>query len=483
MQTVGQPEVSRIGKITAKATEQRFTRTALIVMGVVLLVLFILPFVYNNANLKAWGVKPIFGVAPSALIGLVADAAEYVLLALGLNIVVGFAGLLDLGYAAFFAIGSYTYAFLASPQLSAFNNGFCGANATSQCQFGLHLPFWIVIFIAALISAIFGALLGAPTLRLRGDYLAIVTLGFGEIVPAVFLNLNNVPLTRGLTGGPDGISGVDSPGIATFGAGSNICSQLHMLPNIVTGGCKFTSTASTTTTGGTVGAEPYYYLFIVIVVILIFAVTNLRSSRLGRAWMAIREDEIAAAAMGIDTVKTKLLAFSSGAALAGVAGAMFASKLNVVSPGSFSFNVSVFILCMIILGGIGNIYGVIAGAIILQLTQSVFLTNLPNQLQTLGRENHIDFLANTDWSGLKFLIYGVILVVLMIVRPEGLIPSARRKAELHGDTLEPTAEVAGVGAFRNDEAERSNPIATAERESLYDVRNESEDHASDVDKI
>jgi branched-chain amino acid transport system permease protein len=465
-----------------RATEQRFTRTALIVMGVILLFLFILPFVYNKANLKAWGIDPFFGVQPSALIGQLADVAQYVLLALGLNIVVGFAGLLDLGYAAFFAIGAFTYAFIASPQLTGITNGYCGANGTSACVIGIHLPFWIAIFISAIVAAIFGALLGAPTLRLRGDYLAIVTLGFGEIVPAVFLNLNNVPLTRGLTGGPDGISGVDPPAIATFGAGTDVCNQLHMLPNLLTGGCKFTSTFISTTTT-TTSAAPYYYLFIIIVVILIFAVTNLRSSRLGRAWMAIREDEIAAAAMGIDTVKTKLLAFSSGAALAGVAGAMYASKLNVVSPSSFSFNVSVFILCMIILGGIGNIYGVIAGAIILQLTQSVFLTNLPNNLHDLGTQNHIDWLANTDWSGLKFLTYGVILVVLMIVRPEGLIPSARRKAELRGETGDVASDVAGPGAFRSDEAERANPIATAERENLYDVRNESEEHTSDVDKI
>ena len=456
-----------------RATEQRFTRKSLVVMGVVLLFLFILPFVYNKANLKAWGIDPFFGVQPPALIGQLSDAAQYVVLALGLNIVVGLAGLLDLGYAAFFAIGSYTYAFLASPQLSAFNNGFCGANATSACAFGVHFPFWVAIFIAAFVAAIFGALLGAPTLRLRGDYLAIVTLGFGEIVPAVFLNLNNVPLTRGLTGGPDGVSGVDSPGIATFGLGDSVCSNLHMVTKPATGGCAFFSNFP----------EPYYYLFIVIVVILIFAVTNLRSSRLGRAWMAIREDEIAAAAMGIDTVKTKLLAFSSGAALAGVAGAMFASKLNLVSPSSFSFNVSVFVLCMIILGGIGNIYGVIVGAIILQLTQSVFLTNLPTQLHQLGTQLHNDFLINTDWSGLKFLIYGVILVVLMIVRPEGLIPSARRKAELRGETGEPAANVAGAGTPRNDEAERANPIASAERQSLYDVRDEDESHASDVDKI
>ncbi len=447
----------------ARATEQRFTRTSLIVMGVVLLFLFLLPFVYNKANLKAWGIDPFFGVQPPALIGQLADTAQYVVLALGLNIVVGLAGLLDLGYAAFFAIGSYAYAFLASPQLSNITGG----------KIDIHLPFWVAIFIAALVSAIFGALLGAPTLRLRGDYLAIVTLGFGEIVPAVFLNLNNVPLTRGLTGGPDGVSGIDSPAIATLGAGTSVCSNLHMVAKGSTGGCAFFSNFP----------EPYYYLFIVIVVILIFAVTNLRSSRLGRAWMAIREDEIAAAAMGIDTVKTKLLAFASGAALAGVAGAMFASKLNLVSPSSFSFNVSVFVLCMIILGGIGNIYGVIVGAIILQLTQSVFLTNLPTQLHQLGAQIHNDFLINTDWSGLKFLIYGVILVVLMIVRPEGLIPSARRKAELRGETSEPAANVAGAGASRNDEAERANPIATAERENLYDVRDEDESHISDVDKI
>ncbi len=461
MQKVAQPNPLMSGNLADRAVEQRFTKGALITMGIILLVLFIFPLIYTKDNLKAWGIQPFFGVGPNALIGQMADAAQYVLLALGLNIVVGFAGLLDLGYAAFFAIGAYTYSFLASPQLAIISKG----------QINIHLSFWLIIFIAGIVSALFGALLGAPTLRLRGDYLAIVTLGFGEIVPAVFLNLNDIKPIRGLTGGPDGISGIDPPGIATFGLGSSVCNAIQMIPKPTTGGCQFNSNTPI----------PYYYLAIIVVAILIVAVTNLRSSRLGRAWMAIREDEIAAAAMGIDTVKTKLLAFSTGAAFAGVAGALFASKLQQVGPRSFDFNVSITILCMVILGGIGNIYGVIVGAVILQLTQSVFLTNLPANLQKLGADNHIEFLAKTDWSGLKYMIYGIILVTLMLVRPEGLVPSARRKAELRGETGEPKEDVSGARSGGSDEAERVNPIATAERESLYDVR-ETESQSSDVDK-
>ncbi len=456
MQATKTPATPTQGRTMRRVLEGSFTRGQIIGGLIALAVLIALPFIYNKDNLTAWNMKAIF-VEPPVLIGTMADAAQYVILAIGLNIVVGFAGLLDLGYAAFFAFGAYTYAFLASGHLAQLTGG----------KIQIHLSFWLVLFIAAAVSAFFGALLGSPTLRLRGDYLAIVTLGFGEIVPAVFLNLGNIKIgdtSINLTGGVDGISGVDKPGIATFGLGSGICRNLKMNPNPLTGGCRLNN----------LNPEPYYFLYIGIVVLLVIAVSNMRSSRLGRAWMAIREDEIAAAAMGIDTVKTKLLAFASGAALAGVAGVMFGAKLSLVGPNSFDFNTSVFILCMVILGGIGNIYGVIVGALILYLTQTIFLINLPNALNKLGTDNKIEFLAKTDWSGLKFMIYGIILVVLMIVRPEGLIPSARRKAELRGETGEPRALVAGAAGRGSDEAERANPVATAERESLYDVQTEEQ---------
>jgi branched-chain amino acid transport system permease protein len=305
-----------------------------------------------------------------------ADAGAFVLLALGLNIVVGFAGLLDLGYAAFFAIGSYAFAMLASP------------------QFGIHLPFWLVLFVASGIAAVFGILLGAPTLRLRGDYLAIVTLGFGEIVPQTFLNLAQ------WTGGPNGISSLDQPAIFSYKFGFD--------------------------------ALPYYFMVLGLIAFAVWIANNLRTSRLGRAWMAIREDELAAAHMGINTTTTKLAAFAMGASFSGLAGCALASKLQLVSPDQFGFNVSVFILAMLVLGGMGNIPGVIVGSLILSALERFILPQGTNFLHGLG-------FTSVDLSNSRFLIYGVILVMMMLFRPEGLIPSGQRKAELHAADLDKTA--------------------------------------------
>jgi branched-chain amino acid transport system permease protein len=302
-----------------------------------------------------------------AHINFLADAGAFVLLALGLNIVVGFAGLLDLGYAAFFAIGSYAYAMLASP------------------QFGVHIPFWLMLFVASFIAAIFGILLGAPTLRLRGDYLAIVTLGFGEIVPQTFLNLSQ------FTNGPNGIGTLDQP--VFFG--------LHFGFNPV----------------------PYYYLILALIALAVWLVSNLRASRLGRAWMAIREDELAAAHMGINTTATKLAAFALGASFSGLAGVAYASKLQLVSPDQFQFNVSVFVLSMLVLGGMGNIGGVVLGSLVLSSVDRFILPQLTNFVHTLG--------LNWDFTNARFLLYGVILVAMMLLRPEGLLPSRQRAAELH----------------------------------------------------
>ena len=315
-----------------------------------------------------------------------ADAAVFVLLALGLNIVVGFAGLLDLGYAAFFAIGSYTYALAASP------------------FYGLHLPFWPMLLIAALIAGVFGALLGAPTLRLRGDYLAIVTLGFGEIVPTVFLNLPKY------TGGTNGIVGIDKPTLFGYQFGFN--------------------------------PTPYYYTLIVIIVLSVVAILRLRDSRLGRAWLAVREDEVAAASMGIDLTATKLLAFSFGAFFSGFGGALYVAKLGVVSPDQFNFTVSFTILAMVVLGGMGNVFGVIAGAGILYEFQTLFLTDLTQWTHSLGHSLGIPVLTTINFVDLKFLLYGIGLVLLMLLRPEGLFPE-RRIREIVTEDL--AADVPGVG--------------------------------------
>ncbi len=299
-------------------------------------------------------------------------AGIYVLLALGLNVVVGLSGLLDLGYAAFFAIGAYFYALVAS----SFT--------------GVHLPFWPMLILGAFVAALFGVALGAPTLRLRGDYLAIVTLGFGEIVPVFFTNSDD------LTNGTNGIAGIDRPSFpgVTFGATNPL---------------------------------PFYVTIVVILTIVLILVYRLQDSRLGRAWMAIREDELAAASSGVNTVTTKLLAFALGASTAGLAGVFSASRLVFVSPDQFLFTVSFTVLAMVVLGGMGNIWGVAAGAFIIFIIQSVFLKQLTNFLQPLG----IPFISDIDFVKYQFLIYGVALVSMMLLRPEGLFPSSRRKRELH----------------------------------------------------
>ena len=303
-----------------------------------------------------------------AVVNALGDIGIYVVLALGLNITVGFAGLLDLGYAAFFAIGAYAYGLLASP------------------QFGIHLPFWLLLFVGAGAAAVFGLLLGAPTLRLRGDYLAIVTLGFGLIVPQVFQNLTKY------TGGPNGISALDTPSFfgRSFGA----------------------------------SAEPFYYVILVAASLGIFFVNNLRDSRLGRGWMAIREDQLAAKHVGINTTGVQLAAFAFGAAFAGLAGVLFAAKLGLVSPDLFQFQTSVLILSMVVLGGMGNIAGVVVGAVLLALVNG---TLLPQVNSLVSGTLHL----NVDLTNYNFFIYGIILVALMLFRPEGLLPNRERQQELH----------------------------------------------------
>jgi len=311
----------------------------------------------------------------NAHIDFLANAGAFILLALGLNIVVGMAGLLDLGYAAFFAIGSYSYAMLASQ------------------QFGIHVPFWGMLFLAAAIAALFGILLGAPTLRLRGDYLAIVTLGFGEIVPQTFLNLSQ------FTNGPNGIGSLDQPSL--FGNPFGF------------------------------SATPYYYVLLALIVLGILAARNLQNSRVGRAWMAIREDELAARHAGINTTAAKLSAFALGASFSGLAGVAYAAKLGIVSPDEFGFNVSVLVLSMLVLGGMGNIAGVIAGSFVLSFINGFLLPQSTAIVHSLG-------LANVDFTNYRFMLYGAILVLMMLFRPEGLIPSRQRAAEFHEALADPT---------------------------------------------
>jgi len=339
---------------------------------------------------------PVLDSDPSH-VNVAADAGHWVLLALGLNIVVGYAGLLDLGYAAFFAIGSYSFAILASG------------------QFDIHISFWLLIFASAFIAAFFGVILGAPTLRLRGDYLAIVTLGFGEIVPRVFKNASKY------TGGVNGIVGVDQP----------------KLPHILGWDGKFGF-----------NPVPYYYLILIIIFVSIFLINNLHKSRLGRAWMAIREDEVAAAATGVNTVTTKLLAFALGASFSGFAGTYYASKLFVVTPEAFTFSVSVTVLVMVVLGGMGNMRGVIVGALLIYSIEYYFLPQLPGWITTVTQALNIQALNNVDITSYversSQLIFGLILVAIMLIRPQGLIPSAQRKVELElGTADEAVADLRG----------------------------------------
>jgi len=308
-------------------------------------------------------------------------AILYVFLALGLNIVVGFAGLLDLGYIAFYAVGAYVYALLASP------------------HFNLHLPFWIILPLGAALACFFGVLLGSPTLKLRGDYLAIVTLGFGEIV-RIFMNNLSQPVN--ITNGPQGITLIDPFHVGGF----SFAKRETLL------GLDFT------------GPIKYYYFFLAMVILVIVVNMRLQDSRLGRAWEAIREDEIAARAMGLNTTRIKLLAFAMGASFGGMAGGMFAAIQGFISPESFTLTESVMILAMVVLGGMGNIWGVVLGALLLSFVPEVLrYTVEPVQRALFGR-------MLLEPEVIRMLLFGLALVLMMLFRPAGILPSALRKREL-----------------------------------------------------
>lgn len=351
----------------------------------------------------------LFGPGTGGRLSGYADAGYYVILALGLNIVVGFAGLLDLGYVAFFAIGSYTWSIIGSTQLATITGIVISPNAASWL-------FWPMLIVTALIAALFGVLLGAPTLRLRGDYLAIVTLGFGEIVPVVFLELDKY------TNGANGIVGVQSPAL-------NL-GFLHSVPGL-------SGLASVGVDWSNFTPIPYYYLIVALIVLVIFANLRLRDSRIGRAWIAIREDEIAAASSGVNLVNTKLFAFAAGAFFSGIAGAYHAAKVGLVSPDSFSFGDSVIYLAMVVIGGIGSIPGVIVGAFAVYAINVLILAQLDTLAADPTNVLHPIFGAITQvvpgftFGNIRNLVFGIILVAIMIFRPEGLIPSARRRRELH----------------------------------------------------
>ena len=330
------------------------------------------------------GLPFVAAMGGQAWVRILDFAILYVFLALGLNIVVGFAGLLDLGYIAFYAVGAYTWALLASP------------------HFGLHLPIWAILPIGAGLACIAGVLLGSPTLKLRGDYLAIVTLGFGEIV-RIFMNNLNAPIN--ITNGPQGITLIDP---------------------VIIGGLKFSG--NTQLFGLTLsGPMKYYYLLVALAILVIIINLRLQHSRIGRAWQAIREDEIAAKAVGINTRNIKLLAFAMGASFGGIAGGIFSAMQGFVSPESFSLIESIMILAMVVLGGMGHIPGVILGAVLLTVLPEVLRYGVgPLQVAVFGR-------MLIDPESLRMLIFGLALVLVMRFKPAGLWPSPERKRELQGD--------------------------------------------------
>jgi branched-chain amino acid transport system permease protein len=358
-------------------------RNKLIVFLGAAVLLIILPFVVQMAG-NAW-------------VRIIDIALLYVLLALGLNIVVGYAGLLDLGYVAFYAVGAYMLGLLASPQLT---EGFEGIAAVFPG--GLHTPWWVVIPLGALVAAVAGVLLGAPTLKLRGDYLAIVTLGFGEIV-RVFLNNLDAPVN--ITNGPKGIASIDD--ISMFGVSLGKTQHLFGLeiPKVTN----------------------YYFLLLVLVVIAVVVCYRLERSRIGRAWMAIREDEVAAKAMGINTRNLKLLAFGMGATFGGISGVMFASFQGFISPESFSLQESIMIVAMVVLGGIGHLPGVIVGALLLAALPEV-LRYVAGPLQQWSG-------GRLDASILRQLLIAIAMIGVMLARPRGLWPSPE-----HGKAAPPTPE-------------------------------------------
>jgi len=363
--------------------------------------------------------------SPDDLLDASIQTLGFIIMALGLNIVVGFAGLLDLGYVAFYAIGAFVIGWLGSQQFPDVAGG-KGIHILTPVKSafgsdvpGIHINFFIVIFIAAGFTAIWGVILGAPTLRLRGDYLAIVTLAFGEIVPRVFENST---------------SGIFGIGHTDFSNGRQGITPID----------KINLPWTTATLRYPLELKPVYYVGLFMVLLVIFFNIRLRDSRLGRAWIAVREDEVAAAAMGVNLVRTKLWAYAIGAALGGFAGAFLGTYNNTVNVDQFEFGFSVFILCMVIIGGMGNIWGVMLGAVVLSMLNRYLLKELNGIPDKLG--------LNFDVTSINFGIFGFFLLVMMVLRPEGLLPSRRRKLELHG------------------EVDESDHIGAESDQQLYEVR-------------
>ena len=362
--------------------------------------LSVLAFLYPQYQSSLPDLFPSVGTAVIMIV--------FTMMAVGLNVVVGYAGLLDLGYVAFYAVGAYTAAWFASLQFEQVSFHF-GSVGISREAPGIHLSVWLILLIAGSLTALAGILIGLPTLRLRGDYLAIVTLGFGEIIPQVVRNGDNV-FGFDLTHGTFGISPIDSPGFGEVGEKIGLPLSFQQSFD---------------------RAQWFYWTAVALLLITIFCSVRLRDSRLGRAWIAIREDETAAAAMGIPLMRTKTWAYAFGAFFGGVAGAYYATYKSGAFPSDFYFNISIFLLCMVILGGMGSVPGVVLGGLLLSYLDQEGLAKFGNQLsEVIGRP--------IDVPKYNFGVYGVIIVLMMLFRPTGLIPERRRKHELAEGTIDET---------------------------------------------
>jgi branched-chain amino acid transport system permease protein len=352
-------------------------------------------------------VVPLLTSAASGFLNGTIVAIAYAVMALGLNIVVGFAGLLDLGYVAFFALGAYC--------LGWFGSGFFFAarvhvlvSPSATAMAGLHLNFTLILIAAVIICALAGVIIGLPTLRLRGDYIAIVTLAFGEIIGVVAVNGQSISVGGGmtLTAGNLGISAVDPPWFPGFGSFSLL------------------------------DLRPWYYLIFAVLLFVLFVSLRLRDSRLGRAWVALREDEVAAVSMGIPLVKTKLLAYAIGASFGGMAGAFFGAYFTVVNAGQFQFGFSIFVLAMVIIGGLGSVWGALLGGLLLGYINNYLIPDVLNDLPS-------EFGLNFQLSSVTYGIFGFLLVLVMVLRPQGLLPERRRQLELTAAIAAQDAELGG----------------------------------------
>jgi branched-chain amino acid transport system permease protein len=353
---------------------------------------------------------PFFFANNSGFMNATIIAVAFAVMSLGLNVVVGFAGLLDLGYVAFYALGAYSMGWFGSSFFFA-AHAHLGVSGVAATEIGIHLNFLLILICAAAICALAGILIGLPTLRLRGDYIAIVTLAFGEIIDRIAVNGQSVHIGGGmtLTAGQLGISAIDPPYFPVIG-------QFNLL-----------------------NLRPWYWLIFAIMMFVLFVNLRLRDSRLGRAWVALREDEVAAISMGIPSVRTKLSAYAIGATFGGMSGAFLGAYYTEVNAGQFQFGFSIFILAMVIIGGLGSIWGAIVGGLMLGYINNYLI---PNVLNGLPQKFGLNFSLTT----IEFGIFGFLLVLVMVLRPQGLIPERRRRMELTSEIAAEDSQMAEGGA-------------------------------------